>query len=110
MNYVSEFLKKAKSDLPVFIDIDGRLTDNPNKRGGTPLRARIDAVKKLIAAGQDVVIWSYAGSKYAEEFARANGIKAVAAIGKPKYLIDDNKNIVPMGMSVRDPAWLDADR
>ena len=102
-------LTKARGDLPVFIDIDGTLTADGSKRGGEPLPSRINAVRKMIDQGSDVVLWSYAGGEYAAEFAVAHGIEAIATIGKPRLVIDDNPDIVPMGMNIRHPKYLDSE-
>lgn len=89
---------------PIFIDIDGTLTDAPGRRWGRPAAARIDKVKGLLAAGVDVVIWSAGGRDYAREFADAHGLAAATCIGKPACVVDDNPTIRPAGrMPIRTP-------
>ncbi len=83
-------------DRPTFIDIDGTLTDD-GKAGGKAIPSRVKAVKQMIAAGNDIVIWSGTGTKYAVEFCKAHGINPLAAIGKPERCVDDNPNIRPIG-------------
>ncbi len=90
-------------DRPIFIDIDGTLTED-SKAGGKAIHARVKAVRKRIAAGEDIVIWSGTGTKYAVEFCKSHSIKPLAAIGKPEYCVDDNPNIRPVGrVVVLDP-------
>lgn len=92
--------------LPVFIDIDGTLTDKPNGKGSA-IASRIKIVKRIIESGTPVVLWSSGGSAYAKAFADQHGIEAEAAIGKPDYCIDDMKNIKWNGLSIRSPGYLD---
>lgn len=82
--------------LPVYIDIDGTLTLDPERRWGTPVMNRIEHVRALIAGGTEVVLWSGGGTEYARQFAAKYGLKAVG-IGKPAKLIDDNPTIRPLG-------------
>lgn len=90
-------------DRPTFIDIDGTLTDD-SKAGGKAIHARVKAVRKMIAAGDDIVIWSGTGTKYAVEFCNRYSIKPLAAIGKPELCVDDNPTIRPVGhVVVLDP-------
>ena len=92
--------------LPIYIDIDGTLTDKPGGKG-TALDGRIAIVKRMIESGTPVVLWSSAGTEYAQTFAKQHDIKAEAAIGKPDYCIDDMKAIKWNGMKVRSPGYLD---
>ncbi len=78
--------------LPIYIDIDGTLTTTPYTKDGEVILTRINAVKDLINAGQEVVLWSGNGTEYAKEFATRHGLCAVC-IGKPDYCIDDNPKI-----------------
>ena len=86
-------------DLPLYVDIDGTLTDS-KKRGGNPIHSRIEYIKYLISEGRPVVLWSATGTKYAKAFAEAHGIKAIACIGKPRACIDDCGTIRPIGKIV----------
>ena len=82
--------------LPIFIDIDGTLTDS-GLRDGKPIRSRIKYVQKLIYRGDPIVLWSASGTEYAKEFARTNQLDdALAVIGKPKLFVDDNPVIRPI--------------
>lgn len=81
--------------LPIFIDIDGTLTDLPTKKGGNVLNDRIDLIKKLISEGHEVVIWSGGGTEYAKQFALLHGLDKVICIGKPSICVDDNPSIRP---------------
>ena len=80
--------------LPVYFDIDGTLTDRPI-RGGQPIASRIEAVRKLIGAGKEVVIWSANGTAYVRDFATAQGLTGAICIGKPDRCVDDNPDIRP---------------
>lgn len=91
--------------LPIYIDIDGTLTDNPICRGGAPNQARLAVVRTIITLGTPVIIWSARGREYAEKFVAENDIAAQAAIGKPQFCIDDNPTIRP-GFKVERPEWL----
>jgi hypothetical protein len=89
--------------LPLYVDIDGTLTDLPTK-GGNVIDDRITKVKRLIEAGQEVVIWSGGGTSYAKKFAQDHGLNGVVCIGKPDTVVDDNPTIRPSGrMAIRTP-------
>ena len=81
--------------LPIFIDIDGTLTDAPGKQGGKVLPDRIKTVRSRIAAGQEIVIWSGGGTAYAKAFAVKHGLSGATCIGKPSIVVDDNPDIRP---------------
>lgn len=80
------------NNLPIFIDIDGTLT-NSSKRGGDPIDSRIQHVKTMISQGHDVVLWSATGTDYAKKFAKTHEIRAIACIGKPNICVDDCETI-----------------
>lgn len=81
-------------DRPIFIDIDGTLTDH-GLRNGNPIPERIEHVKGLIAEGHDIVIWSGTGTAYAKAFCLRHGIAPMFACGKPELLVDDNPKVRP---------------
>ncbi len=94
-------------DRPIFIDIDGTLTDKPNQ-GGKVLLDRIAYIKRLVKEGRQVVVWSGGGTRYAVEWVQANGLDDLHdefgwdsgdlfAIGKPEVIVDDNPYIRPLG-------------
>lgn len=90
--------------MPVFIDIDGTLTDDPVNRFGNPLVYRISKVQELLDSGQQVVLWSAGGGDYAEEFAEKYNIYGAVCIGKPALCVDDNPTIRPIGnMKIYSP-------
>ncbi len=80
--------------LPTYFDIDGTLTDRPI-RGGQPIAERIEAVRKLVEAGEEVVLWSANGTAYVRDFATAQGLAGAICIGKPDKCVDDNPDIRP---------------
>ncbi len=82
------------SDRPIFIDVDGTLTDFHNQ-GGNPIESRIEQVRELIAGGKQVVIWSGGGTAYAAAFAAEHGLSGAVTIGKPEFCVDDNPEIRP---------------
>ena len=92
--------------LPIYIDIDGTLTDDPSG-DGAPIESRVDAVKRMIAGGQPVVLWSAAGTWYARRFAQDHKISVEAAIGKPDFCIDDMESIRWDGLKIVSPKYLD---
>jgi len=94
-------------NLPIYIDIDGTLTDSPDSRWGRVIPERIEAVKRLIANGERIVLWSAGSDEYAKEFAKKYGLKVHAALGKPRYCVDDKKDIRLNGLSVISPTTLD---
>ena len=80
--------------LPIFIDIDGTLTDSPSK-GGSGLPDRIKSVQAMIGRGVEVVLWSGSGTDYVRDFAKKYDLRPIACIGKPQQLVDDNPNVRP---------------
>lgn len=93
--------------LPIYIDIDGTLTTTPHDGWGEIVEERLDAVKALIEAGELVVIWSARGDEYAKEFVKKHNLKVHAALGKPKYCIDDKPTVRGGGMTVLPPTELE---
>jgi len=90
--------------LPIFVDIDGTLTDF-GQQGGNPIAGHIEKLKKLIAQGVEVIIWSGGGTDYAKKFAEDHAISGVTCIGKPSLMVDDNPNVRPVGtMVIVEPA------
>ena len=92
--------------LPIYIDIDGTLTDSPDTRWGRVIPGRIEAVKRLIAEGNLVVLWSAGSDEYAKEFAKKYELKVHAALGKPDICVDDKHDIRLNGLTVVGPNWL----
>ena len=92
-----EWNETLKTMSWLYIDIDGTLTNSPKNKWAEPRQPVIDLVKKRITAGDQVVVWSARGSLYAEQFTRKHGIAAVACLGKPGWLIDDNPEVRPAG-------------
>jgi ribonucleotide monophosphatase NagD (HAD superfamily) len=89
--------------LPIFVDIDGTLTDF-GQQGGNPLPERIGKINRLIRKGIEVIVWSGGGTEYAKEFAEKNGIIGAVCIGKPEIMVDDNPNVRPVGtMTIVEP-------
>ncbi len=84
--------------LPIYVDIDGTLTDVPNAMWGSVHPERIAYIQKLIAEGVEVYLWSGGGAKYARNFAKRHDIFPAACLGKPDWLVDDNANIRPGGL------------
>ncbi len=81
-------------ERPIYIDIDGTLTDAPGG-GGEPLLDRLDHVRQMIARGVPVVVWSGNGEDYAEFFCAKHQLKPHAILGKPTMCVDDNPRISP---------------
>lgn len=97
-------------DFPIYVDIDGTLTDDPEYRRGKPLQRRIDHVRQLIRDGYPVVVWSAGGTDYAREFCRKHSLTPMAALGKPHFAVDDKPTIMGKGIFVRPPEYLDSKR
>ncbi len=83
------------TDRPIYIDIDGTLTNNPTTTWGKVLQERIKKIKCLVAENTQVVVWSGNGTQYAKAFCEKHGIEGVVALGKPEYIVDDNPDIRP---------------
>jgi hypothetical protein len=86
-----------KEKEPIFIDIDGTLTDDPRKAMGKPVWERIEKVIWLISIGEQVILWSAGGETYAREFARDYGIKPYLCLSKPCTMVDDKPTIRTQG-------------
>ncbi len=89
--------------LPLYVDIDGTLTDKPNQ-GGKVYPERISKIKEILKSGREVVLWTGGGTRYAKQFAKEHGLDGVICIGKPVCCIDDNPTIRPAGrMLIKTP-------
>lgn len=82
-------------DRPIYIDIDGTLTDSPDSSWGMVFHARIAYINKLVILGTQVVIWSGCGTEYAKAFCEKHGLKGIICVGKPEHIVDDNPDIRP---------------
>lgn len=80
---------------PIYVDIDGTLTHWPRKGWGPPRLDVIEAVKKAIKDGHEVVLWSAGGAEYARQTAEKYGIKAIACMCKPGLVVDNDPHIRP---------------
>lgn len=74
---------------PIFVDVDGTMTDAGGSAWGNPKKSVIDAVRAAIGQGIEVVVWSARGRKYCLEFCKKHNIKPIACVGKPNTLVDD---------------------
>ena len=97
----------SRLDFPIYVDIDGTLTDDPEYNRGKPLGRRIDKVRTWIRDGRPVVIWSAGGTEYAKLFCRKHSLNPMVAIGKPNFAIDDKPQIMGGGIRVEDADFLD---
>ena len=84
------------AELPLFVDIDGTLTDSPTQ-GGQVLLARLAELRALIAAGREVVLWTGGGTGYAQAFAELHGLRPSVCVGKPSVAVDNCPTIRPAG-------------
>lgn len=91
--------------LPIYIDIDGTLTDSPAP-GGNPIENRIERVRQLSRSGTPIVLWSGGGEEYVKQFAMEHKLEVLAMLGKPRLCVDDNPNIRP-SFRVETPEWLE---
>lgn len=90
---------------PIYVDIDGTLTDSPDQ-GGNPIESRLERIRKL-ALLQEIILWSGGGKEYVQKFAEENNLHGFTMLGKPEFCVDDNPKIRPM-WPVRPPEWLDS--
>lgn len=99
----------SKRDAPIYIDIDGTLTDAPDTPNGKVLVRRMNKVRQMVRDGFTVVLWSMRGTEYVKKFARQNALNNinVVCLGKPKFCVDDKPTISKAGLDVRSPEWLD---
>ena len=77
--------------MRVFVDIDGTLTTEQKARSVFKSEHRqdvIDKVKKLIDEGHEIVLWT-GNTRYAKLAAEELGINAIACVGKPDLIIDN---------------------
>lgn len=79
----------------IYIDIDGTMTLAPNSKWGEPNWPVIEQVKRCIAEGNQVIVWSARGGKYATKFCQKYGIMAIHCLSKPQLIVDDNPDIRP---------------
>ena len=86
------------AELPIFVDIDGTLTDVPNAMWGSVYPDRIGLLQRWIGAGNEVYLWSGGGADYARAFAKRYDIFPAACLGKPAFVVDDNADIRPGGL------------
>lgn len=93
-------------DRPVYVDIDGTLTDTPGRPDGQPYANRIQRLRELMHAGYQVVLWTGGGTAYARRFARQHGLDDAICLGKPGLCVDDNPALSP-SMQYAEPGWLD---
>lgn len=80
---------------PIFIDIDGTLTEDSHHGWGEPILFRLAKVRELVAQGCEVIVWSGGGTKYAKAFCEAHQLSVTLATGKPGIIVDDNPKIRP---------------
>jgi predicted HAD superfamily phosphohydrolase YqeG len=91
------------NDRPIFVDIDGTLTNDP-ERYGEAMPERCAWIQHLIDEGFKIVIWSATGTQYALDFVERNGITgALAVLGKPEVCIDDKITVRKEGLTVLLP-------
>jgi hydroxymethylpyrimidine pyrophosphatase-like HAD family hydrolase len=89
-------------DRPVFVDIDGTLTDKKTK-GGNVIPKRLKRITDMLAAGHQIVMWSGGGTAYVKWFCEQHRIKGAIMIGKPELCVDDNPLIRPKSLQVQTP-------
>ncbi len=95
--------------MPIYIDIDGTLTDDSNFACGKVLPKRVEKIRNMLSAGLPIVIWSAGGGNYARRFIQMNGLNAygdIIGLGKPRFCVDDCETIRPEGLIVHPPKWL----
>lgn len=85
------------------VDIDGTLTHDPMQRWGTPRTNMIKKIKKLIAGGHEIILWSAGGKQYAKDFSKRYKINAIACIPKPDIMIDDKPTLRSCGIPILSP-------
>jgi|GEM_PF-2385869 len=76
--------------MTIIFDIDGTLTKEQRK-WAEPNWYMINECKRLIEKGYSVIVWSK-NTKYATEFCNKYGINPTASVGKPKYIVDNEKH------------------
>ena len=83
--------------MSFFIDWDGTITEK-QRRNAKVIPERLQRVKDMIAAGEDVIIWSGTES-YARAMCEKYGLTGKYApkhiLGKPDYMVDNQSRIRP---------------
>ena len=83
--------------MSYYIDIDGTLTEQ-QRRWAKPIPERIQRVKDMIDAGEDIIVWS-GTQRYAEEWCEKHGLAGKYTpkhiLGKPNYMVDNQSRIRP---------------
>lgn len=98
----NEYGHGITENRPIFIDIDGTLTDRSVK-GGDVIPERLSALRRIIGSGEQIVIWSGGGTDYVKWFCAKHQIVGVVMIGKPEFCVDDNPTIRPKSLRVQTP-------
>lgn len=74
----------------VYVDVDGTLLSEPNEHGVYGVNWRLVAkLKKWMAAGGKVVIWTMGGVHHAEMARGLCGLEGAICVAKPDLMIDD---------------------
>lgn len=85
-----------------FIDIDGTLTVDGENANAEILADRLAMIRTRAISGQEFIIWSARGRRYAEAFCIKHKLlfSNVVACGKPGLVVDDKADIRPPGKMV----------
>lgn len=76
--------------MRIFVDVDGTLTQKQCAKSAFKVPPRqdvLDKVRKLIAEGHEVILWT-GNTAYAKRVAALYGLDVVA-IGKPQMIVDN---------------------
>lgn len=73
--------------MTIIFDIDGTLSEH-QKKWDDPVPEMIEKVKKLIADGHIVIIWT-STTRYARAFCEKHGLKPTLACAKPDMIVDN---------------------
>ena len=90
--------------MTIYCDIDGTLTKR--KRGDSafvPCNDMIGIIRKLIADGNDIIMWSGRGAGVASDFAKQHGLKPKYCLTKPDAFFDDRPGLKPGPIPIIDP-------
>jgi hypothetical protein len=82
---------------PIYICVEGVLTNDPDHAGGVVRKSVLDKVRELCKSGVPIILWSSAGADYAKKFAAENYLSVSACLDKPGMIVDEKPSIRPKG-------------
>ncbi len=80
--------------MTIYCDLDGTLTHKQDGPKPWPVwQENIQVVRRLIARGHSIVLWSCRGAEKCRKFAETHKIRAIACLDKPFWCFDDTPSL-----------------